>query len=380
MYCELFSTLTIAMSAQEVPEELWLEIFKLIPRECLMKASLTFRAFYRITRPLIFTHFHFHPYCLIQSAYGGVLLLPRKEKIALARERLDFWSSGEIGPYVRSCDITPWRAHSTRALAVSKTPHVLLHAFFDRLTHFTELRRVSTNEVYFSQTAVTNICALSALTHLNIHGLRVPRDGVISPMPQALAVSSFTIHHNRPLKNDVSYWITLLRPDSLLELDIHCDLRIFGENLDNIPSFPRVYKLSVNFGAMPQNLAVLAKFPGVQRLKVLKSGKLGDFIRDVNLLPALTEYVGPHESLAIFLPCPNLTRLTIYRCNLDDFLMRLQNVRGPLNITSVNLDLCYLDDQKLSALFAVLPQLMELCIRTTVYADPEGIPVLQSAR
>ncbi|KAF8206877.1 hypothetical protein K438DRAFT_1483360, partial [Mycena galopus ATCC 62051] len=92
---------TPTMGFQErVPNELWLEIFRSLPRDTLKALSLT--SFKGISRPLLFTHLDFHPYTLYS---GEVVLLPRKTEVNRSLERLDFWSSDEIARHVRSCNI-----------------------------------------------------------------------------------------------------------------------------------------------------------------------------------------------------------------------------------------------------------------------------------
>ncbi|KAJ7776944.1 hypothetical protein DFH07DRAFT_731415, partial [Mycena maculata] len=94
-------------SREQVPNELWLEVFHHLPRQSLKNVSLTYQKFKGISRLLLFAHLDFHPYAV--GAKGDVLLLPQAKEVTRSLKRLDLWFSDEIAPLVRSCNISPWR-------------------------------------------------------------------------------------------------------------------------------------------------------------------------------------------------------------------------------------------------------------------------------
>ncbi|KAJ7480697.1 hypothetical protein FB451DRAFT_959543, partial [Mycena latifolia] len=53
-----------------------LEVFNHLPRANFKDISLTYRIFHRLSRPLLFADFDFHPYLVGAS---GALLLPTAE-------------------------------------------------------------------------------------------------------------------------------------------------------------------------------------------------------------------------------------------------------------------------------------------------------------
>ncbi|KAF8214356.1 hypothetical protein K438DRAFT_1563969, partial [Mycena galopus ATCC 62051] len=83
-----------------VPDDVWLEIFHRLPRETLKNLSLTYPTFRRLSRPILFANFHFHPYAL-----GVYYRLPPAGKFEECLACLNFWSSDQIAPLVRSCNI-----------------------------------------------------------------------------------------------------------------------------------------------------------------------------------------------------------------------------------------------------------------------------------
>ncbi|KAJ7445660.1 hypothetical protein FB451DRAFT_976753, partial [Mycena latifolia] len=89
------------MSGQDrLPVELWVEIFALLPRDAIPPLSLTCSTFRGILIPLLFTHFAFHTWTPVAKGSPSVAEIDRY------LERLDFFSSDEIGPLVRSCAIS----------------------------------------------------------------------------------------------------------------------------------------------------------------------------------------------------------------------------------------------------------------------------------
>ncbi|KAJ7192293.1 hypothetical protein GGX14DRAFT_307086, partial [Mycena pura] len=81
--------------------EVWLQVLSNVPKDNLPAVSLTNNTFCRLIRPLLFTHLDFHPY----AHYEKTLLLPSSEVVERSMERLHFWRSDEIAPFVRSVKI-----------------------------------------------------------------------------------------------------------------------------------------------------------------------------------------------------------------------------------------------------------------------------------
>ncbi|KAJ6498913.1 hypothetical protein C8R45DRAFT_821665, partial [Mycena sanguinolenta] len=86
---------------RQIPNELLLEIFRSLSRHTIPALSLTCKKFKDISRPFLFAHLSFQPY----SVRGDVILLPPSIVVDRALECLEFWTSDEIAPHVRSCTI-----------------------------------------------------------------------------------------------------------------------------------------------------------------------------------------------------------------------------------------------------------------------------------
>ncbi|KAJ7840149.1 hypothetical protein B0H13DRAFT_2101217 [Mycena leptocephala] len=303
----------------EVANELWLEIFNYLPRDTLKDISLAHHNFCRITRPLLFAHFDFHPFAL---GPNGTLFLPSAAEVAISLERLEFWSSDEIAPLVRSCDLTP--CHQI-PLFDAATPYVLFNTFFERITRFTGLRRLRSRNIHFTSTAVANLCLMSSLAILH--------------------VDHFEVAAMITREDGLDHWIPLLSPEHLRELSITCNLGLFSENRRNL--------CDVGWG-------------------VLAAGSDSEpRTHHREPFPALKEYTGHLEALPIFLPRDTLTRVTLFLCSSQHVIRQLQSHSAPLNITSLDAKFSTFDHATLGTLVGLLPRLTELRIRI-ILDDEEG--------
>ncbi|KAJ7327639.1 hypothetical protein DFH08DRAFT_1026787 [Mycena albidolilacea] len=163
------------MSSQEqVPNELWLGIFRCLPTNTLKDLSSTDTRFKGIFRPLLFTHFHLHPF--------GIS--PESPEFTRALERLDFWCSYAVAPLVRSCSITP----RGRMEASPASRYPLFSLFLERLGQFTGLRELSARWAHLTQSDIN------------------------------LGVSRFS--YRVTYGGAAGLWVPLLRPECLRELTL----------------------------------------------------------------------------------------------------------------------------------------------------------------
>ncbi|KAJ7776899.1 hypothetical protein DFH07DRAFT_798134 [Mycena maculata] len=365
---------------EHVPEELWLEVFRHLPLDTLRDVSTTSHIFGRLSRPFLFSHLDFHPYATRPYARHGfashVLLLPEAAEVERVLERLNFWSSAGIAPFVRSCSITTWRKEGPGPSIFSTTdsPDVLLYPFFERLACFTGLQQLNAVVVHFTQAAIANLCRLPALTEMHIDTCNVV-GGLES---QTLSISVLSIRHDVRREDGIGLWVPLLRPDRLHELDLMCNLRVLGVTIEDIPPFPNLHTLSmtINLSRMSDTIAILSKFPSLQVLVLTGWGRLvyeaDPLVPASDILPALRRYAGPHLTLPIFLTCATLTHLTTHYCSPSDLMAQLAGTRTPGSITSLYASFDDLDTGALGTLCAFFPQLTELRIRILFVADEDA--------
>ncbi|KAF8194452.1 hypothetical protein K438DRAFT_2017495 [Mycena galopus ATCC 62051] len=369
-------------SLDQVPDELWLEILAQVPLETLKHVSLTQRHLSRLSRHLIFTDFHFHPY----ATSGLILLLPNVLKVKRALERLNFWTT-DVAHLVHSCEITPWSANSTQARSHTETPYILLAPFFERLGRFTSLRHIYAHQVLFTQIALTNLCSLPALTQLHIHECGVAPEAHmdLSSLNLELRVSRFQFTRLSSQDDGITLWMPLLRPDHLRELEVQCNFRFLDLVLPAIAPFHRVYKLSLTLDAskVAHNLTLLAKFPALEVLSLTgpwTSENLGEERpRADQILPMLREYKGYFGTLPIYLALPTLTRLEVFEpfrsATPRDFMRQLQGL-SPTQITMLTVRFTWFEHAALAPLSDFFPRLISLRITIRVedvQLSPDGI-------
>ncbi|KAJ6546755.1 hypothetical protein DFH09DRAFT_1506527 [Mycena vulgaris] len=326
-------------SQAQVPDELWVEVFKYLPKTCLRDVSSTYRTFSRISRPLVFSDFDFHPYAV---GAGDRRLLPSATEVKRSFERLNFWCSPEIAPLVRSCKITAWVWYP-RTFSDTETPYILLAAFFDRLSCFARLQTLYALCIDFTQIGVVGLCRLPVLTRLHIVNCIVAARERANTTALSLKVSSFILERER---EGVDHWITLLDPDYLREMDVELSSHVFARTVANRSPFPHVHKLSA---IMDNSLT-------------MRWGGADPTVHISGLLPALTEYTGPCNTLCLFLPRETLTHLVTPRCLPADFLRQLEGIGTPHNIPSLDLTFDDFDRAALDKLCRFFPRLTDLQI------------------
>ncbi|KAJ7185347.1 hypothetical protein C8R46DRAFT_1342635 [Mycena filopes] len=135
------SLLSPSSTADRIPNEIWLKALGFATTAALTNISTTSRRFCALSRPHIFAEFRFHPYAIGDKG----LLLPNPSRMKKASDRLKFWLSDEIAPFVRVCTFTPFA--KTSRFSRSDEPYTLLAAFFDGLVSFTGLQIIPADEL-----------------------------------------------------------------------------------------------------------------------------------------------------------------------------------------------------------------------------------------
>ncbi|KAJ7185810.1 hypothetical protein C8R46DRAFT_1343003 [Mycena filopes] len=292
-------------------------------------------------------------------------------------ERLAFWTSPEVAPFVRYCDI--W-AHQERYKESKEqaewsfptdTPYILLDALFERLAQFTGLKQLHAHHIHFTQTRVDILCRLPIVPfELGIYWCSVTPGERIDSSPRALRVSDFILGHSRKSDDGADYWFPLLHPEHLRSLDTEFDSRCIGRT-DGIPLFPNVHKLTAQPHPTPsQNRVILSKFPAVRVLNIL--GMTGELSLGISaqtppILPLLREYTGPHQVLRMLTPAATLTHLRTSKCSHMGLVTTLQGI-GPNNIVSFHTSFSLFDSTILGTLVELLPHLTEFVIHIIVDA------------
>ncbi|KAJ7315359.1 hypothetical protein DFH08DRAFT_1040033 [Mycena albidolilacea] len=313
-----------------MPEELWIDILQDLPKETLQNVALSHRNLRRISRPFLFVTFVFHPYAVpyipqnmdrMRWPEADEPLLLSKEAQDRELERLNFWSSAEIAPLVRTCRLIPvpggaWGAENEPDVATA-----LLAAFFERLPRFNSIQYFHAYMVRFKQTGLANLCLLPALSRLEII-----LGTIVEPIDchslHLGHITSFQLRHARHSILPLDSWMRLLRPTKLVEMYLGFGSRLFAAIKHNdIPPFPHVRKLTLQALRVGDRirplvvssvLPILSKFMGVE-VFVMKGNWTDsehESSRFSDSLPILKEYDGPQEMLSILFSRPTLSHIT----------------------------------------------------------------------
>ncbi|KAJ6508484.1 hypothetical protein C8R45DRAFT_444673 [Mycena sanguinolenta] len=340
------------VSVDEIPTELWQEIVQvLLPpkrrvfmtkeeRQTLLKLNRTNRRFHDLVRPHIFADFEFYPYSFISHSFNRSdedLIIPLSPHW-MHLQRLEFWASEDIAPFVRNCAVLPpLEFHDPLSSPPDpKDPYILSKAFYELLPRFTNLEYFAAFTLHFTNVAITNLCLLPKLQSVTLDRCMVVQGETLHPHGGAPgALSKLKLDFFRFGNSDRSleeWWIRTLCPDTLRSL--HLDVSgvrftssFINSQPSNPPCFPNVRNLRIALGSY--NASPLAKFPGVRNLAVVADGViLGGMNLDAlhtKYCPSLETYSGP-AAILLALHIGALEQLTIEDCEPADFLAKMRAV------------------------------------------------------
>ncbi|KAJ6510796.1 hypothetical protein C8R45DRAFT_396161 [Mycena sanguinolenta] len=344
----------------DIPHEIWTEIFSYLPRDALRQVHLSQRRFRAISFPLLFREF-----VLLQVAdrrHGANIADEThiSDNVAASR-RLQFWTSSKIGPCVRLCRVRGFRD--------LRSGWPVLNELFDSLHHFTNLRGLTIFEIDYTPTFLRNIRLLPNLTHLEVHSSTLVKpvvDSALATLPP-LPISKFT-HHGT---GDPQYWFPFLRRTALSHFSASYDEWLFAQVLSGDP-FLCVTHLELWMGkasTMFLNLRVLAKFPATEVLTVRyrPTARKEDLAPLPGVLPLLKQYEGPDDLLGLLFPISSFHRLILFgMTDPEDRLARVRSINVPNHITILDIKFIDFDHTSLRNLCGLFPHLVDLRIKVEV--------------
>ncbi|KAK7059965.1 hypothetical protein R3P38DRAFT_3384555 [Favolaschia claudopus] len=283
------------------PNELWAEICSYLPSDALRNLSSTHHPLYDLVRPLGFTEYKVYPY-----PYD---FYPQKRKLDNAIDRLAFYSSPKMAPNIRTCTArwNPQKWQGSPQREDQGSEHVLMKAFFAAIPKFTALQKFYADRIQFTQTGLTNLCALPALRLVDLSSCTVANGEHIDTASLTLRVESFTSCYDYQM-NDL--WDSLLSRTTLRYLDF-ADLK----SVKDLQPFPSVHTLKLReFPMMPYDIfSFFSRFPNLRIFRSEYYGVLRNLspAQEASIFPILEEYTGAYENLRIFILRPTLTHIEL---------------------------------------------------------------------
>ncbi|KAJ7500835.1 hypothetical protein B0H11DRAFT_1908693 [Mycena galericulata] len=286
----------------------------------------------------------------------------------VASRWLQFWTSTEIAPLVRTCRAT-W---AVRIPGIESTWPQL--SSFSH--HFTNLAHLILASVYYDQTFLENLRLLPRLTQLEVNSCFLAVDETIHPSNlTALQITDFTYRVTYHSRSSPTHWFPLLTRTTLRSLATDYDRGLFTEILSG-QSLPSLKRLEFNINPLLlllSNLRVLSKFPATEILTIRdravpfahEGGEESDTPL-FDILTSLQEYRGPDDFLHALLPIPSLRRLFLPCEDPSRRLAKLRSIETPNNVTSLNVQFRDFDHENLRELCGFFPHLTNLVITVTI--------------
>ncbi|KAJ7211395.1 hypothetical protein GGX14DRAFT_565270 [Mycena pura] len=343
--------------------ELLLGIFAHMDRHTLLRVALANRTFSHLARTFLFSHLDGSRYVTCLKEHEGDPV-SASQLLQLSRY-LDFWTSEEIAPHVRSCEISPQLWFDLQ-VAVPQ----LLAMFFDHIARFTGLRRLNLSNIQLTGLAVSTLVRLPMLSELILESCEVANGDSMPSVSNVLRLCHFSYISSKRVEE----WLPMLEPSCLRVLHTGAA----PHNSAVIPVFPYVHDLSVciHKTPTPADITFLRKLPGVTKLNMdlnwTRSRRSPLATLPADVLPVLTDFIGPICALPLFLARDTLKRIeTDEEASLDDFVIELQRIPAPLtnliHLTATFNSFC--TGTALDAIFESLPRLEDVEI---TFADYES--------
>ncbi|KAJ6450082.1 hypothetical protein C8R45DRAFT_121569 [Mycena sanguinolenta] len=342
-----------------IPVEVWLEVFSILQRSHLLVLHHVSHSFHRITRPLIFKHFHFHPYAGIDGHITGYYLLPDESEIRRTVRRLRFWASDEVAPLVKDCSVSPWDAWPIYTSC--HNGDVLLTTFFDLLPRFTNLRKLSASYVKFKQPFLDAIVSLPNLKEIELGKCSVDQNITIG-LPVKAERLTFLRLDNFLHKDELTgmqRWSAMVERSVLTNLSLLCVNAVTTFlDVDTVP-LPNITTLNAY---IHRDIGALHRFPGVRDLGIFMD--VMAFPHGIaSLFPLLEKYHGPPEFLPFIDSCAPLRRLQIDLCSALRVLQILQPCAQTLHsVTVLSLSFGSLPTHAFRPIMESFVSLLDFCL------------------
>ncbi|KAJ6585222.1 hypothetical protein B0H19DRAFT_1250099 [Mycena capillaripes] len=233
------------VSGDQIATELWDEVVGCFSpqedRQTLRHLNIVNRRFHLLSRPRLFADFKFHPYSVAAATYGmdaQGLILPLDPDPEHLRQRLEFWASEEIVPYVRHCKVQPLEFEDVeRTPPPGEDPYILLMAFYDSLPRFVNLEVFDVFTLHLTNIAITNLCLLPKLTEMSMEMCVIVEGETLHLDPSKLKLETFRFARCDDLEE---WWYRAVCPDVLHALDLNVseshNQQFFEE--PSVPCFP----------------------------------------------------------------------------------------------------------------------------------------------
>ncbi|KAJ7211967.1 hypothetical protein C8J57DRAFT_1483676 [Mycena rebaudengoi] len=312
----------------ELPPELWLEVFKILPRRLLPAVHAVSSLFSQLSCPLLFSQFEFYP----PQIRGEPPMISNGEEGALLErefDRLAFWSSKKFAPLVRKCTVNLTALQESivmdsRSLPVLAVVHVmswftnvhrssstLMLACFEAVSRFTNLQELicHTYRGLVLELPALRVHALPSLKFLHIHTAHLVPSSK-SPSTK-LRIEHFSYTEMTFPEPGESSQMHFLDSATLRRIDLQSDHSMFPvqhflEDKVALASFHNLHVVNITVWktSFAELHTCLSALPAVRELgvDVRRRSTLGDLPSPATPIALhLTQYRGPADLLPLIL-------------------------------------------------------------------------------
>ena len=390
-----------------LPPELWLVVFRVFDDrdpdslqawDTLKSISLTCRAFRRFTLPLLCKTFALNPQASPPNS------MPLSNCTDREVQRLDFYASDRIAPYVCHLKVLPYIKRLVPGSTMPETVHdnslFLVCKFFDMLPRFTNARSLTCDDTVIEIRAFKNLSALSCLRSLSLTDCNASDSLSTNDTLRPLRLHTFrAAYHGWDAdltKAGAHRWLSLIDPSSLQVLQVinacnSCSSSLGGffRDMPSAGLFPSLHTLSLSGAPRVVRVIVqiLSNTPALRRLTLALQPLMrgDDHLLTASesparhLVPYLEVYDGSHKLLPHILCRPrssmespsssHLRRLQLHPgLNDDRSLHAVMNTLRSLcptqlmHLTHFHASLTWVDCDALGNLCVLFPELRELML------------------
>ncbi|KAF7325224.1 hypothetical protein MKEN_00566700 [Mycena kentingensis (nom. inval.)] len=244
---------------ESLPNEMLLEIVSLLPRDANASLSLVNHRLRGLTRAEVFSRLVLSPYGPLRSLLAG--------EGPHARKKLQFWSSANMRPLVRSALVGTEVAADDRwhqpPPSSTKYPQELQTLILSLLP---QLQKLTTLSLSYLNLQLSDVAALvvTFLASVRVTHCVLDVDPYLHDLLRHQWDLESLVLDDVMCYSDTRFWISLLNPSILRTLHIPND------EWDIAVTFPRVDRLSIWFSdyIMVENIELMSKLPNITHLTI----------------------------------------------------------------------------------------------------------------
>ncbi|KAJ6450070.1 hypothetical protein C8R45DRAFT_121462 [Mycena sanguinolenta] len=360
-----------------IPVEVWLQVFGILDRSDLISLHSVSRSFHRISRPLLFKHFCFHPYAAVPYSFTThEFLIPGEVEIKRTIRRLRFWASDNVAYLVKGCTVAPREITSGQrgGYAACRDGDVLLRILFDVLPRFTNLRKLSSSSIAFKPRFIDAVQSLPNLKEIELGRCAVDEGVAAGHQLKVEKFSFLDADRYRHESVGAQRWLSVVDRQMLTHLSLLSGTAvttILNSDTDT-SAFPNVVTLAIDVNRLERGMVALHRFPAVRAVRISMYIE-PPHSSTASFFPLLERYYGPPEFLVLLDSRAPLRRLQLEQCRPA----QVEQILHPCahTLRSVTTVLLWFEGLPITAFHAIVeafPSLVELHLLTSFARYPQS--------